>query len=207
MTGTEIKELNTEIRGGREMDDTIFYILANTERRRIEGKRPWRKLATKDTSQSTSTSDTFSTVHTLPSRFIRFSSAKRKIQLVSGSDIVTLEEIQLEALTEYQNTVGYFAIDHGTGQYFVTGQYQKNYTHYIYFCQSQVALTAESEWVLGGDDFGSLLAFAVAVIDESGMDYDAINAAQANGNAITARTVERTMTAWDDQLARSALGV
>ena len=77
MTGAEIKALNTEIRAGREMDDTIFYILLNTERRRIEGKRPWRKLLTEDTTQSTTPSDTFATAHTLPTRFIRFSSNKR----------------------------------------------------------------------------------------------------------------------------------
>lgn len=207
MTGTQIKELNTEIRGGREMDDTIFYILANQERRRIEGKRPWRKLATKDTSQSTSPSDTFATSHTLPDRFIRFSSNKRKIQLVNGSEVIKLEEVPFEALNDHQSTPGYFAIDHANDTYFVTGTYSKSYTHNIFFCQSQETIAAGDEWVLGGDDFGALLAFAVAVIDESGMDYDDINARQATGNSITARTIENTMNKWDDQLTRAALGV
>lgn len=207
MTGTQIKELNTEIRGGREMDDTIFYILLNQERRRIESKRAWRKLMTEDTSQSTATGDTYATSHTLPARFLRFSSNKRKIQLINGTDIVNLEEIQFEQLQEKQSTQGYFAINHATGLYYVTGTYGKAYTHHIYYCRAQATITSADEWVLGGDDFGSILAFAVAVIDESGMDYDEINARQANGNAITAQTIERSMNKWDDQLARQALGV
>lgn len=207
MTGTEIKQLNTEIRGGREMDDTIFYILLNTERRRIEGKRPWRKLATVDTANSTTPSDTFATAHTLPDRFIRFSSQRNKIKLVNGTETCTLEEIQFEQLQDKQNTPGYFAINHATGMYYVTGTYSKTYIHHIYFCQGQATIVAADTWTLGGDDFSAILAFAIAVIDESGMDYDAINAAQATGNSVTARTIESTMNRWDDQLARQALNI
>lgn len=189
------------------MDDVVFYVLLNQERRRIEGKRPWRMLATKDITQGTTPSDTYLTQHTLPARFLRFSSNKRKIQLVSGADVVTLQEIPYEALQENQATQGYFAIDYATSKYYVTGVWGKTYTHYIYFCQSQAPITSGDEWVLGGDDFAPILAFAIAVIDESGMDYDEVNMKQATGNSITARTIENSMIMWDDQLARSALGV
>lgn len=207
MIGSAIKDINTEIRGGREMDSVIFYTLLNQERRRIEGKRPWRKLATKDTSQSTLASDTFATSHTLPARFLRFSSQTRKIALISGTETIFLEEIPFESLNEKQNTPGYFAIDHKNSLYYVTGTYSKTYTHYIYFCQAQATITAADDWALGGDDFAGLLAFAVAVIDESGMDYDEVNMKQATGNSITASTIERSMNKWDDQLQRAALNV
>lgn len=207
MTGTELYELNTEIRGGRQMDTVIFFTLLNQEKRRIEQKRKWRKLVTLDATQSTAISDTVATPHTLPARFLQFASDRNKIKLVNGSDVVTLEEIPYEQLQDKATTPGYFAINHATGLYYLTGSYSKTYTHYIYFCQSQAAITANDEWTLGGDDFGPILAFAVAVIDESGMDYDEINAKQATGNSVTASTIERTMNKWDDQLQRSALNV
>ena len=205
MIGSDIKEINTEIRAGREMDDVIFYVLLNQERRRIEQKRPWRMLATTDTTQSTSPSDTYLTQHTLPARFIRFSSFKRKIQLVNGTDVVTLEEIPFEAMKDYQSSQGYFAIDYKNNKYYVMGTYGKSYTHNINFCQSQATIGANDDWALGGEDFAAILAFAVAVIDESGIDYDEVNMKQATGNSITASTIERTMNKWDDQLTRSAL--
>lgn len=189
------------------MDDTTFYTLLNMVRRKIEQKRPWRFLLTEYTGNSTAPSDTFATAKTLPGGFIQFPN-RDKLKLVATDntrDVIDLKEIKKEQKWEKQSENGYFFIDINAGFYYLTGTYGKAYSHKLFYCKASTTIAASTEWENVPDDFAPILAFAVAVIDEIGMDYDDINARQASGNAATAQMIESAMIKWDDQLLRGAL--
>lgn len=210
MTGAEIKALNTEIRGGREMADVTFYALANMEKRRVEQKRPWRFLLTLDTSNSSSPSSTYLTSYALPARFIMFPN-RDKIKLVGVADTTDVLsqwiETKIELRAEKQRDNGYFAVDLANSVYYLFGTFSKSYTHHLFYIKESADITAAVGWTGCPDAFARLLAFAVAVIDESGMDYDEVNARQASGNSVTARAIESAMVKWDDVQIRNALNV
>lgn len=207
MTGADLKNLNTEIRGGRSMDSTIFYILLNTERKRLENKRPWRSLLSSSTAVYNA-GETYTTERTLPTGFIRFPVRDKMKLVLNGLEQYDLVEIKYEERHKYANTNGYFYCNYATGKYYLTGTYGTSYDIYINAIVSGGTITAATDFSTNtflSNDTAPILAFAVAVIDEMGMDYDEINAKQANGNAITARAIESTMVKQDDNLIRSAL--
>lgn len=210
MTGADIKALNTEIRAGREMDDVTFYALANLEKRRIEEKRPWRFRLTEDTSQSSTPSDTYLTQHTLPTRFISFPN-RDMLKLVGNPDTTDVNkdwvETKFEKRFEKQSDNGYFVVDIASAKYYLLGRLTRSYTHHLFYIKESPDISATQGWDGCPDSYAKILAFAVAVIDESGMDYDEVNARQAGGNAALCRKIEGSMAAWDDKLIRGTLQV
>lgn len=205
MTGSEIKDLNTGIRSGREMDDTIFYVLLNLAKASFERRRPWRKLVKKDTSNSSSASTTYATAFPMPSGFI-MTLPRRTLKLVSGIQYLELEEVLYERWDEYKNTPGYFTIDHMNSQYYISTTVPSAYTHNFFFISTSADLDAAGTWVFPAE-FHPALAFDVAAMDELGIDYDDINARQGNANALRAELIARSAIKWDDTLVRGALGI
>lgn len=205
-----MKDLNTEIRQGREMDDTTFYTLANLVKRQLEEKRAWRFLLAEDTTNTSSASDTFLTSHTLPARFISFPN-RDMLKLVSTSDTTDYlkdwSETKMEKKYEMQNENGRFYIDLNNSLYYLTGKLSKSYRHHLFYIKSAPDISATVGWAGCPDDYAKIIPFAVAVIDETGMDYDDVNARQATGNARTAQMIESAMVKWDDKLIRSTLQV
>ena len=70
MTGTKTKELVTELLGGLELGDTLFYHLLAVAQQNREGERPWRILIKEDSSISVTSSNTYTTQHALPTDFL-----------------------------------------------------------------------------------------------------------------------------------------
>lgn len=207
MTGQQLKDLNTEIRGGREMDDTTFYVLLNLAKAGFERMRPWRKLITKDASKSSTSATTYATAFALPSGFI-MPLQKRSLVLISASnplDFKEYVEVPMNRWDEYKNSQGYFMIDHKNSNYYVSGTVNGTYTHNLYHIATSTTLSSSASWVFP-EEFHPALAFDVAARDELGMDYDDINARQGNANLALAQTVMRSAIKWDDALQRSALG-
>lgn len=75
MTGAQLYELNTQIRGGRALDEPTFYTLLNLARSTWEGYRVWRQLIKISIGNLSGPADTYLTAKTLPTGFI---SASRK---------------------------------------------------------------------------------------------------------------------------------
>lgn len=205
MTYEELKTLNTEIRGGREMDDTIFGVLINLAKSSFERRRAWRKLVKKDTSNSSTTSTTYSTAFTIPTGFI-MTLPRRTLKLVSGTSFLDYVEVPYERWDEYKNSAGYFTIDHLNSQYYVSGTVGQTYTHHFFFISTTTTLSTGITWSFPSE-FHPALAFEVAAMDELGMDYDEINARQGNANALRAELIIRQAIKWDETLQRSAIGV
>ena len=207
MTGQAIKDLNTEIRGGREMDDTIFYILLNLAKATFERMRAWRKLVAKDATKSSTGATTYATAFALPATFI-MTLPRRTLKLVNAStptDFKDYTEVPWERWDEYKNSSGYFSIDHANSNYYLSGTVSGTYTHHFFFIATTTALAAGTSWVFP-DEYHPALAFEVAAMDELGMDYDDINAKQGNANFQRGQLIMRSAIKWDDALQRSALG-
>lgn len=207
MTGQQLYELNTEIRGGRPMDDTTFYILLNLAKATFERMRAWRKLVTKDATKSSTGATTYDTAFALPATFI-MTLPRRTLKLVNAStptDFKDYEEVPWERWDEYKNSSGYFSIDHKNSNYYVSGIVSGTYTHNFFFIGTSTALASGTSWIFP-DEFHPALAFEVAAMDELGMDYDDINARQGNANIGRAVLIMRSAIKWDDALQRSALG-
>lgn len=206
MTGSEIKILNTEIRGGREMDDTTFYTLLNLSKMLWERTRHWRKLISRNTSNSSTSSDTYATSHSLPTDFI-MSIPRAKLKLIKNGVVMNeYQEVPLEQWENYQNSQGYYTIDHGNGVYYLSGTVADTYSHSFPYIKSSPTVGSGDTWIFPAE-FHPYLAFDVAAMDELGIDYDDINARQGNANYARAQQVLKMAVRYDDALTRSALGV
>jgi len=207
MTGQEIKALHTELRDGREMDDVTFYTLAELAKAEFERMRPWRKLIKKDSSKSSTSATTYATSFAMPSSFI-MTLPRRTLKLVNTSnvnDYIDCVEVPWERWDEYKNSQGYFTIDHLNSLYYVSGTVSGTYTHNFFFITTTTTLASGITWSFP-TEFHPAIAFAVAAMEELGMDYDDINARMGNANFQRAQLIMRSAIKWDDTLQRSALG-
>lgn len=205
MTGAELYTLNTEIRGGRELDEVTFYILANLAKSQFERRRAWRKLVTKNSSNQATPSTTPTSAFSLPANFI-MTLPRRTMKLVSGSSFIPYDEVPYERWDEYKNSSGYFTIDHANSQFYLSGTVNDTYTINLFYTGTTTDIDDATGWVFPAE-FHPAIAFEVAAMDELGMDYDDINARQGNANIQRAELIMRGAVKWDDALQRSALGV
>ena len=203
-TGAELKALNTEIRGGREMDDVTFYILLNLAKATFERMRAWRKLVKKDVTKTSTSATTGDTPFALPTDFI-MTLPRRTLKLVSGSSYMDYTEVPFERWDEYKEIAGNFCIDHLNSNYYVGGSVGTNYTHSFSYIGTSPDITESTSWIFPAE-FHPALAFEVAAMDELGMDYDDINARQGNANIMRGQIIMRSAIKYDDALQRSALG-
>lgn len=208
MTGLQLHELNTEIRGGREMDSVTFFVLLNLAKAGFERMRAWRKLINKDTSKSSTGATLYTTSFALPTNFI-MTLPRRTLKLVNASaptSFVDYTEVPWERWDEYKNLAGYFTIDHFNNVYYVSSVVSGTWTHNFFYIGTTDTLDDAEIWIFP-TEYHPALAFEVAVMDELGMDYDDINARQGNANAVRAQLIMRSAIKWDDALARSAMGI
>lgn len=205
MNGETLKDFTTELLAGRELGDTLFYQLLNNAKNRRERRRAWMKLRTVDSSNSVTSSTTFATEFTMPTNFIRFY-GKYPIRLVRGTDVVKLEEIPLEQLDEQQNACGYFAVNHSTNKFYITGTWSQSYTVKIYHTAKSTAIAAGTEWVFG-DDFALALCFDVAAQQKGDISYDDINARMVQYHGKSISDIDSAMILWDANLQVNSRGV
>lgn len=205
MNGQDIKNLNTEIRGGREMDDTTFYTLANLAKSTFERRRAWRKLVQKNSSNTATPSTTNATQFTMPTNFI-MTLARKTLKLVNSSGAVQeYTEKKWEDWDLFKTSAGFFTIDHLNNKFYLSGVVNDTYTINFFYIGTSATITASVGWAFP-DEFAPAIAFEVAAMDELGMDYDEVNARQGNANAIRAELIMRSAVKWDDTLQRSAIG-
>lgn len=207
MTGAELYTLNTEIRGGRAMDEVTFYIFSNLAKSGFERSRAWRKLVTKDSTKSSTGATTYNTSFAMPTDFL-MTLPRRTLKLVNASsptDYHDYKEVPFERWDEYKGSTGYFTIDHKNSLYYISGVVSGTYTHNFFYIGTSTAIADATSWIFP-DEFHPAIAFEVAAMDELGMDYDDINAKQGNANFQRAQLILRSAVKWDDALQRSALG-
>jgi len=199
MTRVQLLELTTDLLGGREMGTSKFTRLLNIVKNKREATRPWVYLEAEDSSNTASTSDTFLTAKTLPTRFLR-TVTDDKMVLRSGDNVLEYKQLPFKSRQVEKDTNNRFYIDLKNNQFFLTGIVDQSYTIYFYYIQGSEDFDDDAdEWVFPAR-FHELLAYDVAVLEKGGIDYDDINARMAQFNGITAKELEQEMIKWDNEL-------
>lgn len=209
MLKSELKTfVDSSLLDGRAMDDDLFTTLLNLAKDKVEGARPWVKTRAEDSSEAISSGNTWQTAHDLPERFAQPYPVKRSngtysaLALVSGSEVVVLEEIQWANRLEKQDVSGYYAINYATNEYIITGTTPKAYTAYWSCIKFSEALEDDDdEWIFPSQ-YHALLGYFVAAMEKS-RDYDEVNMANINLYYPEAASIVSTMNMWDTNLQRA----
>ena len=97
-----------------------------------------------------------------------------------------------------------FYVDHGAQKIYFLGTIDRTYTAFVPYQANLGDIAAATTWLNIPSQFHMILAYDVAAMYRMGMDYDDINARNANQNARDAETLFSSMVAWDDMLQRSS---
>lgn len=211
MTGNDLLELmNNGPLQGRSIDIADFLVRANMAIKEFEGSRNWVRLQEEKSTNTSLTSDTFETPHTLPDNFRRTLPRRTLILVnpINTNEYYEYSEVPFAKRFQYQNSADKFYIDHKNGNYYVCGTVSKTLTHHFFFMPIPVPLEAETEWDFGIQSSSEeYIPYQVSARIQLGEDYDDINARNANANFALAQNIWRTAVKDDDSLQRSALGV
>ncbi len=214
MTAEELRTLNTNFLGGKELDVDLFYQLANAEKNRREMMRDWMMLRTLDTSNSFSGSDTYLSTKTLPDRFLKIplifdrdTGKNCAVQLIGSDGAQTfLQPIRKDQAYQRRNDDGYYYIDIKNGTISRTGT--RAGTLYLNFIQGTVDFDDNSASIWDFPDFADvLIAYDVAIQQKGGIDWDTVNANQVPYNQRMIDRAWMSLCTWDAQLQQAELGV
>lgn len=202
MNGEQILDLFYEIVDDEEISSDSAYILMNNAEDMLEDARDWMILRAKDTSLSHSTSDTYSTQHSLPTRFKR----ARKVFL-RGSAGVPQEifPVSFEELEAYQSTNGYYAIDYANSKIHITGSYGETMTIILNYIKRAPTID-EDETVVWPGKYGAILAFDMAQIYSGGIDGDDVNFRMSEKQEKQRYAIYQGMVQWDGGLQLAEMG-
>ena len=209
MNRDNLYEFVTGLLDGFQMDSTLFDTFLDVAQSNREGARPWVYLRREDSSQIANTSDTYTTEKFLPEGFKKTYTRFPIVLTDSQGNVVRkLREIPIHERHQYRNDGNKFYINYAEGTFFLCGTQSQTCTINFYYIESSSRLSEypTSAWVLSSFDGGytKILGFDVAVMHKLGVDYDQINAAQADNNALQAKIMFEQMAEWDSQLAQSA---
>lgn len=214
MTSTELYTLTTNFLGGKSLDTDLFYQLVNSAKNRREMMRDWMKLRTLDSSITFSSSDTYLTGKTLPTRFLRtYTSFDRDTGASNGVFIITtdgsqmfLKPIKQAEAYRYRNVEGYYYIDVKNGTISRTGTTAG--TLWLYYLKGTADIDANSTSIWDFPSFADpILAYDVAISFKGGVDWDTTNANQVPYNQRDMNRIEINLATWDAQLAQQEIGV
>lgn len=214
MTGTELLEHASQLNGGAEPNNTLFFELVNMFKTIIEGMRPWMFLRKVDSSQTITAATTSSTQLSLPTDFKKPFLVKRpdgsKTSLMlrnSAGAAVYLQQIPFGTQESYRDISGYWWYDIRASKFYVSGTWNETWTVYLNYIYKSVTITTATEWAYPDEDRHPVLAdLAIAAI-KSGQDYDEINARQAIDNNRVASMIINSMVMEDDELQRSQYNI
>lgn len=184
------------------LDITTELFLLNEVKDTLETQRSWAMLMGLDTSQSTSTGDTFNTTHALPSDFAMPS--PRGIY-VTG-DLIPYRQIPFEGQIDFQAITYAYFIDYYNSQYHLCGSPGRTAAIQFFYRRFSPTLTlitsGGSPWIFPAR-FHPILPYLMA------KKYFAIDQGE-NRNwddkwDIYIRELKEAMVSWDDSLQTLAL--
>ncbi len=211
MTGSKLQQLTTTLLNGFSMDTTLFYTLLNTARVRREQERPFMRLQKLDASQQLLAQSSAPLIPnsqqalTVPDDFLYLKDDGEITLYDNNLNWETYTEIPMAKSIYYLQTNLNFYIDHANGLYYFTGIIDRTYTVYFYYQADWGDITDSTTWVNIPSRYHAILAYDVAAMYRLGVDYDDINARNAEANAQIAELLFRAMCKWDDALQRSAV--
>lgn len=171
---------------------------------RREAMRPFKALTKLDTSQIVTAANQYTTPHDLPSDFEYFTE-DGLITLFDGyDDWQTIEEFPQVKQIQYKDYSNKFYTDLANNLFYVMGIVAKQYTAYVFYQADWGDITLSTTWVNIPKRFHMILALDTLAMYEMGVDYDDVQARNANELNRQAELIWNAMVQWDDNLQRSA---
>ena len=207
MNGATLYTLSTSLLGGNAMDETLFYQLLNQAKNQREIMRDWVKLRNYDTSITFSSSDTYLTGKTLPTRFLRtygFYPDSGAFIVTSDGAKLPLSPISMSERYDKRNDEGYYYIDHANGTISRTGSTVG--TLHLNYLKGSADIDEDTSWALSQLG-GPLLVYDVVIEMKGGIDWDRINASQIPYNQRKLLQLEMNMATDDARLQQAEAGV
>lgn len=205
MTGSDYYTMVTGLLNNFQMDLVLFYQFLNLARTNREAERDYKVLTVIDTGQAVSAANTWQTQLSLPTGFVRPLDGleeEGELRLFDGTnDIQDIHLIPFERRLDNKDVSGYASIDHANGLYYLLGTISKNYSVYFPFIKDFGDISSAVAWQQIPARFHPILAFDVAAMYRLGVDYDDINARNADANGAAAELLNRSMHRWDNKLA------
>lgn len=210
MNGQAELDLLTQILGDEAPNQAYMLQLIQISKMKIQAKRPWKVLSTYDNSQTVSGGNTYLIPFQIPTNFYRYlgesTLAQGSIVLFDGYDnLHVLTEVPIENILFYRNQFGFFAVDYGAGVFYICGIVPGTFKIYQYFIQRTDPITLTTSWQKFPAEYHPILAFDAAARWRLGTDYDEIASNNANDNVKMVTEILDAMTAWDTELAISAI--
>lgn len=194
---------------GFSIDSVLFYQMLNTARIRREMMRAWmvfRKYQYTQTvnAQGASLSMPPPASLQIPTDFMFFSRDGEITLYNSSGQFETYLEIPLNLAIPYLQASNMFFMDYNAGLIYLMGAIAANYTAFIQYQANLGDITATTTWQNVPTAFQMILAYDVAAMYRLGIDYDDINARNAERNAQDAELLYGAMVQWDDNRQRSS---
>lgn len=204
MNGAALYTALTTMYSNFGIDQVLFYQLVNVARTRREMMRPFKRLTKLSKTQLVTAASQWNTPYTLPTDF-EYLTEDGLITLFDGQDTYQeLEEVPFNLIPQFKDYSNKFAIDHGNSIYYILGIVDKSYNAYVYYQADYGDITASTMWVNIPTRYHMLLVYDVLAMYEMGVDYDDIQARNANELNRQAEMLFNAMCKWDDNLQRSA---
>lgn len=205
LTGRELYDnFLTEILDGEQLSETLAISLFNVAKNRYESIHQLRFLLTEDSSQTRSSGDSYTTAKTLPSNFASMGMGQEgEPTLYIGENLQPYRQAAFEDRRLYKDRGGFFIIDIGAGQFFLTDNASAGATGTIYlpYFQTSTDLTtlpdSFSRWP---ERFLPLIAFTSAAMFRGGTDFDDVNARMKDENRYAAQVLLDAMLSWNAKL-------
>lgn len=209
MTGADFYTAVQNLLGGFGMDTILFYQLLNTARTRREMMRPWMRLRKTQYSQIVNAAQPVLTPFTsqqlaVPTDF-QMLTEDGAIMLYDNNNLwQTYTEISLQNIIPYLQVNNTFVVDHASGFIYLNGVIDRQYTLFLVYQADYGDIAAGTTWLNIPARYDMMLAYDVAVMWRLGVDYDDINARNADENNRMADMLYNAAATWDDALQRSA---
>ena len=195
------------------MDSTQFYQFLNMARTNREMMRPFKVFEKLDQTQTATPSPLPTLVNqnpkTLPSDFLYLKEDGFITLYDNNLQWEEYYEVPQNLAVQYLQENNRFYVDHANRQYYLTGIVNKQYNIFMYYQADLGDITATTTWkgipASKQTTFPMILVHDVAAMYRLGVNYDDINARNADSNHQQAELLFNSMCKWDDALARSAV--
>lgn len=187
---------------GESIDQDFALDLLNNAKDLIESDRPWRILIKEDSSQTFGSGDDYLTQKSLPSDF--FYDYKVVLGDAAGESFTDYDPIPFEYRRRFKDSQRYY-IDLVNDKIHICGSVSQTYTIYLYYIYAtpDIATGTSPVWPAR---FHKLIAFLMAELYQSGVDFDQITAKQALAHNKQGVLLYNAMVGWDAKLHLQAMG-
>lgn len=209
MNGSDFYTFVQSLVPGLTIDQVAFYRLLNTARTKRELLRAWMYLRKYQYTQTVSVQNAPTTIPTgaaltIPSDFM-FMTRDGEITLYDDNNqYETYLEIPLNLAIPYLQVNNYYYADYAASKFYLLGNVQKAYKAFIQYQAELGDIASGTSWLNIPSRFHPILGYDVAAMYRLGVDYDDINARNADQNAKDAELLYGAMVSWDDNLQRSS---